>query len=78
VKSTEIGAEKVAITIDAIRNMLDMARGHESLKRLDAEGHEFRQMMDKLSQNTYGAKIELPAEDTGRTVQFDEPKKNPP
>ncbi|RMT84964.1 hypothetical protein ALP39_01714 [Pseudomonas marginalis pv. marginalis] len=68
----------MAITIDAIRNMLNMARGHESLKRLDAEGHEFQQMMDKLSQNNYGAKIEMPAEDTNRPIQFDEPKKNPP
>lgn len=65
----------MAITIAAIRNMLDMARGHESLQRLDAQDHELQQMMDKLSHNTYGAKIELPAEDTHRTVQFDEPKK---
>ncbi len=68
----------MAIIIAAISNMLDMARGHEALKRLDAEGSELQHMMDKLSQNTYSAKMELPVDDTYRTVHFDEPKKNPP
>ncbi|WP_124403281.1 hypothetical protein [Pseudomonas sp. R3-18-08] len=68
----------MAITIAAIRNMLDMAREHQKLERRDAEGDELKQLMDKLSQNAYGPKIEMPADDTHRTIQFDEPKKNPP
>lgn len=58
--------------------MLDMARGQQALERRDAEDDELKQLMDKLSQNTYGSKIEMPADDTHRTIQFDEPKKNPP
>ncbi|WP_300635027.1 hypothetical protein [Pseudomonas sp.] len=58
--------------------MLDMARGHEALERRDAEEDELKQLMDKLSQNAYSSKIEMPADDTHRTIQFDEPKKNPP
>lgn len=66
------------IRIAAIDNMLDMVRGHERLKRRDARDHELAQLMDKLSQNTYGSRIEMPAEDTHRTIEFGEPKKNPP
>lgn len=75
---TQIEAEKVAIRIAAIDNMLDMIRGHEALVRRDARNHELEQLMDKLSQNTYGSKVELPPEDTHRTIQFGDPKKNPP
>ncbi|AVJ21466.1 MULTISPECIES: hypothetical protein [Pseudomonas] len=64
----------MAITIAAIRNMLNMARGHEELERKVAQTHELSQLMDKLS----SAKIEMPLEDTHRPVGFDEPKKNPP
>ncbi|AZF04072.1 hypothetical protein [Pseudomonas sp. R5-89-07] len=58
--------------------MLDMARGQQALEREGAEDDELKQLMDKLSQNTYGSKIQMPADDTHRTIQFDEPKKNPP
>ncbi|SDS46666.1 hypothetical protein SAMN04490205_2587 [Pseudomonas trivialis] len=34
--------------------------------------------MVQLSDNEYGKKGEMPADDTHRTIQFDEPKKNPP
>ena len=64
----------MAITIAAIRNMLDMARGHEALERQVAQTDELSQLMDKLS----GARIEMPPDDTHRPIQFDEPKKNPP
>lgn len=75
---TQIEAENVAIRIAAIDNMLDMIRGHQTLERRDARDHELAQLMDKLSQNTYGSRIEMPAEDTHRTIEFGEPKKNPP
>ncbi|WPN99510.1 hypothetical protein [Pseudomonas sp. MUP55] len=58
--------------------MLDMARGQQALERRDAEDDELKQLMHKLSQNAYGPRIEMPADDTHRTIQFGEPKKNPP
>jgi hypothetical protein len=53
----------VAITIGAIRNMLDMARGQEALEREDAQADALSELLEKLSDNAYGVKaIELPDE----------------
>lgn len=55
------GAGTVAITIGAIRNMLDMARAQEALERQDAQAHALSQLLERLSDNAYGVKaMELP------------------
>ncbi len=43
-----IGAEKVAITIAAIRNMLDMARAHEALERRSLRRKKTSNMLPRL------------------------------
>jgi len=48
----------------AFRNLLNMCRCHGDLERRAQQEHK--------------PKIELPAEDTHRSIQFGEPKKNPP
>ena len=68
----------MAINIAAIRNMLDMARAHEELERRYAEEKEDRQQANALSDKGQGPKINMPDEDTHRSIQFDEPKKSPP
>ncbi|MGH8452576.1 hypothetical protein [Pseudomonas sp.] len=58
--------------------MLDMVRAHEALERRYAQEKEDQQHAPTLADNDVGSKIKMPEEDTHRTVQFDEPKKNPP
>ena len=54
--------------------MLAMARQHVALEQEAARRYKRDQGRDEQA----SAKIEMPAEDTNRTIQFDEPKKNPP
>ncbi|CAI8789253.1 Microphthalmia-associated transcription factor [Pseudomonas marginalis] len=61
----------------ALRNMRDMVRCHEDLERQQAREQK-KQLMEHLPKHAHAPKIELPAEDTNRPVQFGEPKKNPP
>lgn len=60
----------MVINIGAIRNMLDMARGHESLTRQDAQAHTLRQLMERLSENTYDAKKVTHADDSEGPITF--------
>ncbi|AZF09486.1 hypothetical protein C4J93_1272 [Pseudomonas sp. R2-37-08W] len=60
--------------IPVLENMLIMARQHLALEEEAARRYKRDSQMDKPP----GAQIQMPADDTGRTVQFDEPKKNPP
>ncbi|AZE82637.1 hypothetical protein C4J95_1239 [Pseudomonas orientalis] len=60
--------------IPVLENMLIMARQHVAIEQEAARQNRRDSQMDKQA----GAQIQMPAEDTGRTVQFDEPKKNPP
>lgn len=60
----------MAITIGAIRNMLDMARGHAALERQDAHEQVLRNLMDRLSDTADAPPVKLPDDDTGRQVKF--------
>lgn len=61
----------MAITIGAIRNMLDMARGHAALERRDAQEQALKTLLARLSDHTYGTqKVQLPDEGTGRPINF--------
>ncbi|OIN44387.1 hypothetical protein BLL37_07705 [Pseudomonas azotoformans] len=62
------------IHIPVLENMLAMARQHVALEHDAARRNKRDQGMDKQA----SAKIEMPVEDMSRTIQFDEPKKNPP
>ena len=62
------------IHIPVLENMLAMARQHVALEQDVARRYKRDQQMEERA----GAKIQMPAEDTHRTIQFDEPKKNPP
>ncbi|NVZ54509.1 hypothetical protein HX792_29575 [Pseudomonas sp. B6002] len=60
----------MAITIGAIRNMLDMARGQEALERQDAQANALSQLLERLSDNAYGVKaIKLP-DDNDSPITF--------
>ncbi|MBC3304779.1 hypothetical protein H0Z09_26960 [Pseudomonas sp. SWRI18] len=61
--------------IPALDRMLSMACSHLALEEEEAA---LRSERDEHTDEQRGGKIEMPAEDTHRTVQFDEPKKNPP
>jgi len=50
--------------------MLDMARGHESLTQQDAQERTLRQLMERLSENTYDAKKVTHADDSDRPITF--------
>ncbi|MGY2270476.1 MULTISPECIES: hypothetical protein [Pseudomonas] len=63
------------IHIPVLENMLAMARQHVALEQEAARRYKRDQQMDD---EEAGGKIKMPAEDTNRTIQFDEPKKNPP
>lgn len=61
----------VAITIGAIRNMLDMARGQAALERRDAQEQALKTLLAKLSDNSYGTpNLKQPDEDSGRQIKF--------
>ncbi len=60
--------------IPVLENMLIMARQHVAIEQEAARRIRLESQADKQA----GPQIQMPAEDTGRTVQFDEPKKNPP
>ena len=72
-KPTKIGS-RMKIHIPVLENMLAMARQHVALEQEAARRYKRDQRVDEQA----GAKIEMPAVDTNRTIQFDEPKKNPP
>ncbi|ONH49658.1 hypothetical protein BLL36_28700 [Pseudomonas cedrina subsp. cedrina] len=57
------------IHIPVLENMLAIARHHVALEQEDARRYKRDQQMDE----PVGGKIEMPAEDTHRLVQFDEP-----
>ena len=59
------------IHIPVLENMLAMARQHVALEQEAARRYKRDQGRDEHA----SAKIEMPAEDTNRTIQFDEPKK---
>ena len=61
----------MAITIGAIRNMLDMARGQAALERRDVQEQALKTLLAKLSDNSYGtSSLKLPDEDSGRQIKF--------
>lgn len=57
------------IHIPVLENMLAMARQHVALEQEATRRYKRDQQMDEPA----GGKIEMPAEDTHRTIQFDEP-----
>ncbi|WP_197678450.1 hypothetical protein [Pseudomonas cedrina] len=64
----QIGSS-MKIHIPVLENMLAIARHHVALEQEDARRYKRDQQMDE----PVGGKIEMPAEDTHRLVQFDEP-----
>jgi hypothetical protein len=61
----------MAITIDAISNMLKMARGQAAQERRDAQEQALKTLLDRLSDNAYGTPgLTLPDEDTRRPLKF--------
>ena len=60
----------MVINIGTIRNMLDMARGHESLTRQDAQAEGLRQLMERLSDNTDERKKVMHADEPERPITF--------
>ncbi len=61
----------MTLPMGAVRNMLDMARGHAALERRDAQEQTLKALLARLSDHTYGTqKVQLPDEGTGRPINF--------
>ena len=68
---TRSGGGKAVIRIDAICNMLAMARAHQALERADAQEQARNQLAGCSSDtSSHNKKITPPDEDTDRKIKF--------